>query len=381
MQKLQFADASKPLFLMINSQLPISTINNENSTANNSFDIVDELSNIIGYAPEEWRSLAVIDYPNYEISSYGRIKNIIRKQYMGLYISKSGYKNVTLSNGKSRNFLVHRLVAKIFLPQNDITELTVDHINRNRQDNHISNLRWANKKNQIQNRVIVSGKARRPLNQYDLNGNFIARYESLKAAGNAGFGSRDIIYEICSGNRESFKGYFWRYADTEYLPGEIWCQISFENCEPVTISNKGRVIHRKNRILIGTLSNGYHHVALKSLKTGKYRHICVHRLVIAAFKGENSQMVVNHLDGNTSNNNLENLEYVTHQQNSQHAVDTGLISRFTKPVIITNKDGKETRYNSGKLAADAMNVSRSHISDLCSRGHLSRKGFKCRYEL
>ena len=34
--------------------------------------------------------------------------------------------------------------------------------------------------------------------------------------------------------------------------------------------------------------------------------------------------MVNHLDGNGQNNNLDNLEIVSHKQNVQHAVDNGL---------------------------------------------------------
>ena len=49
----------------------------------------------------------------------------------------------------------------------------------------------------------------------------------------------------------------------------------------------------------------------------------MHRLVMQAFIGT-SDLQVNHKDGNTQNNKLENLEYNTAKENSQHAVDTGL---------------------------------------------------------
>jgi hypothetical protein len=75
---------------------------------------------------------------------------------------------------------------------------------------------------------------------------------------------------------------------------------------------------RKNRQINGGIMsqhyhlNGYKFVMLRKNGVSKSRRI--HRLVAAAFKGA-SNLVVDHLDGNIENNNLENLEYVTHREN------------------------------------------------------------------
>lgn len=52
----------------------------------------------------------------------------------------------------------------------------------------------------------------------------------------------------------------------------------------------------------------------------------IHILVAEAFLGErpSSQYVINHIDGNKTNNHLSNLEYITYAENTQHAFDTGL---------------------------------------------------------
>ena len=51
----------------------------------------------------------------------------------------------------------------------------------------------------------------------------------------------------------------------------------------------------------------------------------VHRLVCAAFYGKiPAKMVVNHLDGDKSNNKLNNLEVTTQSENNKHSFATGL---------------------------------------------------------
>ena len=50
----------------------------------------------------------------------------------------------------------------------------------------------------------------------------------------------------------------------------------------------------------------------------------VHRLVASAFIKDPTGFVINHLDGNPSNNRVSNLEVVTQKENHLHAIATGL---------------------------------------------------------
>lgn len=52
---------------------------------------------------------------------------------------------------------------------------------------------------------------------------------------------------------------------------------------------------------------------------GKRVNVLIHRLVLMAFDPIDKFMQVNHKDGNKQNNNIENLEWVTPAENSQHA--------------------------------------------------------------
>lgn len=104
---------------------------------------------------EEWRKIS--DFPNYEVSNLGRVRSWISTQgkireaplIKTACNNGRGYLKVSLEGDKHR--LVHRLVAAAFL-EPVIGKTTVDHINRNRQDNRAVNLRWADSLEQQNNR-------------------------------------------------------------------------------------------------------------------------------------------------------------------------------------------------------------------------------------
>ncbi len=72
----------------------------------------------------------------------------------------------------------------------------------------------------------------------------------------------------------------------------------------------------KERILKQSKTlNGYYQVSLRN--TGKLNTQKIHRIVMATFEGE-SDLQVNHINGDKSDNRFVNLEYVKHLENMNH---------------------------------------------------------------
>lgn len=103
---------------------------------------------------------------------------------------------------------------------------------------------------------------------------------------------------------------------------EKWRDISecFSNLSGYLISSNGKVFSKKsNKIKSQHLSRGYWQVGLTD-NLHKNVTIKTHRLVARLFCfGFKGGLVVNHIDGNKLNNDYKNLEWVTHEQNLNHA--------------------------------------------------------------
>ena len=147
--------------------------------------------------------------------------------------------------------------------------------------------------------------------------------------------------------------------------GEVWREaVGFEDM--CMVSNKGKVIARKRAKGSNTDwesiepfsdNNGYKQVWLTTSK-GERRITRVHRLVAETFiPNPENKRIVNHKDGDKSNNCVENLEWHTYKENLDHAYENRL-NLWPKRV----RDSKGNVYRSITDAGKAYGLRQSWMS-------------------
>ena len=211
---------------------------------------------------EIWKNIGIIkgiDYTGlYQVSNYGQVRSLDRyvfdkigrrRFYKGIIrepnINTYGYLFINLSQyNKDIVIAINRLVALTFdlpIPEElkdiPIEDLEVDHIDGNRANNHILNLRWVDHYGNMQNpitrqRLSNSLKGRKILEewkeksrkarinhpsfsktvlQYDLDGNFIKEYPSSNEAARQLHISAGHIRYCCRGKEKTCGGFKWSF--------------------------------------------------------------------------------------------------------------------------------------------------------------------------
>lgn len=138
---------------------------------------------------EIWRTIE--EFPAYEVSNMGRVRVKKTGKIRKFVVNKNtGYSMVMLRrNHKYYNKYVHRIVCQTFIANaQGLPE--VDHVNHNRTDNRVENLRWSSRHENMFARGKYYTYRYKPIQQIDAEtGAVVAMWNDYVEAGK-GFGIR-----------------------------------------------------------------------------------------------------------------------------------------------------------------------------------------------
>lgn len=229
----------------------------------------------------------------YQASSHGHIKSLDRivKRNGGTDMLLKGYilKGVTKQRGdrrvviKKKLYYVNRLIAETFI-ENPENKSDVNHIDGNPSNNHVSNLEWVNRR---ENMFHAWRNGKNKVN---------------KASQEPQIDKSEIWLDI--------KGYEGKYQISNYGRVKTLAYVKMRcNGKPHPVREMIRKPFFKDYSTITLLGKTY----------------LIHRLVAEAFlPNPEGKKEVNHIDGNSLNNHVSNLEWATNLENQKHASETGL---------------------------------------------------------
>lgn len=97
---------------------------------------------------EVWKLIPFAD-KKYEVSNYGRVKSYCYDKLNGKILKPGltkGFHTVTFkTNDKKKTFLVHKLVAIVFIKKDNDEQTIAIHIDWNKRNNYYKNLKWVTK--------------------------------------------------------------------------------------------------------------------------------------------------------------------------------------------------------------------------------------------
>ena len=128
-------------------------------------------------------------------------------------LTADGYYRIGLNKDKKqKRFFVHKLVAETFI-SNPNNFSIINHIDGNKLNNNVNNLEYCTQSHNIKEayRLKLMKPRKLKVNQYDLSGNFIKMWNSIKDV--EVFYNNRHISDCCKGKRKTACGYIWRYAE------------------------------------------------------------------------------------------------------------------------------------------------------------------------
>lgn len=302
-------------------------------------------------------------WDKYEINKLGQFRIKDTKKLLTSVNNKTlvDYPKIILraSTVKEKRFAIHRLLAITFIVNDNPSEKTVvDHINRNKFDYSLNNLRWVSISENNKNRIFTS----------KINNDFYLEIsDENKITGIYTTYKKDLI--------KVSKDTYNFYKENLHKE-EIWQKHPVYN---LYVSSLGCIKFKDGKITTGYTNNAGYKIVNVDKKLRR-----VHTLVAETFITKRLLIpgeIVDHISTERCDNSVENIKVCTQKENMNNPISK---EKFSKKVIQLDKLGNILReFPSITEAYTHLGVNprtSSHISDCCRGIMKTYKGFVWKYK-
>ena len=336
-----------------------------------------------------WKDIP--NFKNYQAHPEGEVRNKKTKRIMSSECKKHRYISL-LCNGKS--IAKHKLIALTFHPNpNNLKE--VNHKDGNKRNNKADNLEWISHSDNVKDAIergrkppvkhpsaskvkitLANGETKQYNSHLEAEKDLKLRLHHisgcLRNSGGFYYGPSTSGWKQRGGK----DNWLWKVepiVENELDKNIIEKPITIKGFTHLIARSDGSILNKQRR-QVGSGNDKY--IRIKSLKNSGAPSTSVHRLIAHTFipNPENKEYV-NHIDGNTFNNCVSNLEWCTQKENMQHAIQTGLINSETtkqrgdknkRPIYQLEFDGTIIKKWDGASDTYELSSSYSDIASVCS---------------